>query len=268
MDQLATAANRAGVALYAVDAESSHGAEVRSALTEQGATSETLSVVDENFRAPLEYTTQATGGRLLRSSGKLADQLVEMVAGLETFYSLGFTPPEDWQPGSDHAVRVEVKGGGLVASYRERVRLHAPDELEASATIAALMYQTLDNPLQVRAAPGVRTPPEGGTAVLPIDLELPTRRLGFLPREGSQNASISIYVVSRDASGNPGPVQKVPFHLAIPDEFMEEALSDSARYSLPFVLRPGDQQVAIGVRDNVSGLFSALRLDVTEHSRF
>ena len=46
----------------------------------------------------------------------------------------------------------------------------------------------------------------------------------------------------------------------------EQALADSAHYSLPLVLRSGDQQVAIGVRDNVSGRFSAVRLDVSHLS--
>ena len=269
MSQLATAVNRAGVTLYAVDAQGNHGNEIRSALTEQGATSETLSVVDENFRAPLEYTTKATGGRLLRSSGNLDDQLVKMFAGLRSFYSLGFVPPAEWEPGSDHEVRVVVNGKGRQVSYPETVRLHAPDEREASATIAALMFQTLDNPLEVGTVAGELTVSEGGeSAALPIGLELPIRNLGFVPQDGKQAASISIYVASKDAAGNPGKVQKLPFHMAIPDEFMQEAMGDSARYSLPLVVRPGDRQVAIGVRDNVSGRFSALRLDLATYSTF
>ena len=49
---------------------------------------------------------------------------------------------------------------------------------------------------------------------------------------------------------------------------MDEALADSAHYPLPLVLRQGDRQVAIGIRDNVSGLFSAIRLDVSQFSQF
>ncbi len=277
MQQLAIAANRAAVTLYSIDAEGNHGGDVKSALTEQGATSEAVAVVEENFREPLEDASKATGGRLLRSSGELADQLVDLVGGLRTFYSLGFTPPADWQTGSDHKLEVTVRGKGLVARHREDIRLPEADEREAGATIAALMYQTVDNPLDIRATPGFAVPREDGTAALPITLEIPIGKLEFLPRDGSpeggqtgrvQAGSLTIYVSTRDKEGNPGKVQKIPFRLDIPDDRMDQALADSAHYPLPLVLRRGDRQVAIGIRDNVSGRFSAVRLDVAQHSRF
>ncbi len=269
MRSLANAANRAGVTMYAIDAHGNHGGEVRSALTEQGATSETVSVVDENFREPLEYASKATGGRLLLSSGKLADQLVELVGGLRTFYSLGFVPPEDWQPGSDHKIDVKFLGSGRV-SHRELVRLPAADEREASATVAALMYQTMANPLGVSAtlADSSTLREDRRAAVLQVAIAIPIAKIAFLPQNDQQAASLSIFVSTKDAAGNPGRVQKIPFHLAIPQEFMEQALSDNAHYALPLIVRSGDQQVAIGVRDEVSGLFSAIRFDVGQFSDF
>ncbi len=269
MRQLADAANRAGVTLYAIDAEPSHGGEIRSALTEQGATSEAITAVDENYREPLEYASKATGGRLLQSSGTLGEQLVELTRGFSTFYSLGFAPPAGWQPGSERELEIRVRGRkGLVVNHREKVWLPRADDREASATVAALMYHTLDNPLGVRATPGLAAPREDGNAVLPVNLEIPIANLQFLPRNGTQAGSLSIFVSTRDAAGNPSRVQKIPFHLAIPDDKMEQASADSAHYPLPLVLRPGDQQVAIGIRDDVAGNFSAIRLDVSEHSRF
>jgi VWFA-related protein len=267
MRQLAGAANRAEVTLYAIDAAGAHGGEIRSVLTEQGATSEAVSVVDENYREPLEYASKATGGRLLQSSGTLADQLVELVDSLQTFYSLGFTPPADWEPGADHDVRVEVRASGLRVRHRERVVLPAPDEREAGATVAALMFQSVDNPLGLRAVAGDTVPREDGTTVLPIQLEIPIDGLSFLPKDGTQAGSLTIYVSRKDADGDPSQVQRIPFHLAIPDDKMDEARGNVAHYPLPIVLRKGDQQVAIGVRDNTGGVYSAVRLDVSGHRR-
>jgi len=267
MIQLAKAANRANVTMYAIDAEGDHGGIARSALTEQGATSETLSVIDANFRAPLEAVTQATGGRLLRSAGTLADQLLDVVGDLQTYYSLGFEAPEDWADGSDHNIEVKVRGEKLRVSYREAIRIPQADEREASATIAALMYQTANNPLKIQATTGESVKRDDGNAAVPIDLAVPIEKLGFLPLEKTQSGSLTIYVCTKDADGNPGKVQKIPFHIELPNEVMEQAMKDSARYPLPIVLRPGDQQVAIGVRDNVNGIFSAIRLDVSELSR-
>lgn len=269
MEQLATAANRAGVTLFAIDAESNHGGDLRSALTEQGVTSEAVTLVDENYREPLEYAAKATGGRLLQSSGTLAKQLVELAGGLQTFYSLGFMSPAGWQPGSDYQIEVKVKGKGLKVNHRDKVRLPKPDEREASATIAALMYRTVDNPLEISAKPGFEVPREDGTtAALPVNLEIPIKSLGFLPKDGAQACSLTIYVSIKDKDGNPGKIQKIPFHLAIPDDKMEQALTDAAHYPLPLVLRRGDRQVAIGIRDNVNRQFSAIRLDVAQYSQF
>lgn len=267
MEELAKAANRAEVTIYAVDAESNHGGEIRSALTDQGAWSETVSVIDENYRAPLEFATKATGGRLLQSSGKLADQLGDLFVGIQTFYSLGFTPPDDWQPGSDHRLEVEVKGKGLRVAHRDEVRLPRPDEVEAGAIVAALMYQTVDNPLAIEANPGLAAPRDDGSALLPINIEIPIAKLELLPKGDVHAGSLSIYVSTKDADGNPGAVQKIPFHLDIPGDKMQEAMASSAHYPLPLVLRPGDRQVAIGVRDNFSGRFSAIRLDVSQFSQ-
>lgn len=265
VDRIARTANRAGVTLYAVDAEDSHGGDIRSALTEQGATSEAVSVIDANFRAPLEAATRATGGKLLRASGNLAEQLAETLTELGTFYSLGFTAPDDWDPGEEHDIEVRVPGGRrLVVRHREEVVLPDPDEREAGATVAALLYQTLHNPLGVRASLGESKAREDGALVQEVIVEIPVGRLSLLPGDGAHAGSLSLYVATRNAQGDPGRVQKVPFRLAIPEEKLEEALSDVAHYPLPVLLRPGDRQIAIGVRDELSGAFSALRLDVSE----
>jgi VWFA-related protein len=268
MDQLATAANRAGVTLYAVDAEGNHGGEVRSALTEQGATSETVSVVDENFREPLEYTSRATGGRLLQSSGELPEQLGELFDDFDNFYSLGFSVPADWEPGSEHRIEVKLRGNRrLMLRHREKVRIPKPDEVEAGATVAGLMYHTLDNPLGIQASPGSPTAREDGTSVLPVRLEIPVANLELVPSGDTHAVSLSIFVSVKDKDGNPGPVQKVPFHLNIPNDKVEQAMGESAHYTLPLVVRPGDRQVAITVRDDVDRSLSTIRLDVGRGSR-
>jgi VWFA-related protein len=268
MEKLASRANAAGVTLYAVDAEGNHGGDLRSALTEQGATSETLSVVDENYRAPLEYASKATGGRLLRSSGELVEQLADVVSDFDTFYSLGFMPPAGWDPGTEHDIKVEVGGKELRVRHREEVRLPQPDELEAGATVAALIYQTVDNPLGFQATPGDRTQVREAKAGLPVTLEIPVGNLGFVPQGDVQAGSLTIFVTTKNAAGETSQVQKIPFHLNLPAHVFEQAKGDMAHYPLPLVLRPGDQQVAIGIRDDVNGVFSAIRLDVSEFSSF
>ena len=79
-------------------------------------------------------------------------------------------------------------------------------------------------------------------------------------------AELTLFVSVRDRAGNPGSVQKVPFHLAIPSDKVSEALEQSAHYPLPVILRAGDQQVAVGVRDDASAVISTVRVDVGRYS--
>ncbi len=126
------------------------------------------------------------------------------------------------------------------------------------------MYQTLDTPLGIRATMGTPVPREDGLAALPVRLEIPVGNLGLIPEGGAHKGSLKFFISTKDQYGNAGKVQAIPFSLAIPDEVIEQARGDAAFYDLPLVLRPGDQQVAIGISDEVNGAFSSVRLDVRE----
>lgn len=264
VDRTAESLNRIGVTLYAVDAEGDHGGEIRSALVEQGATSETISVIDANFREPLEAATQATGGLFLRMSGTLADQLVDLVRDFDTFYSLGFDLPDGWAPGSVHRIEVALRDGrrGWHVRHREQVRVPEDGDREAGATVAALMYGSVDNPLGVRARPGEPEPGPEDTRVLPVTLEIPVDGLTLVPHGDVHAGSVTIFVSVQDAEGNPGRVQKVPFHLNVPAAKLDEARGQPAHYTLPLVVRPGDRHAAIVVRDDPSGTLAAVTLDL------
>ena len=267
MEQVADHANSAGVVIYAVDSEASHSGIIRSALTEQGARPQTLSEVDENYRAPLEFTTMATGGKLLRTSGRLEEQLTEAVRNFDTFYSLGFIQPEGWEPGSEHQIKVDVKGRGYRVRYQESVRVPLEGEPEARAVVAALMYQAGGNPLEIKLNPGTEVLRDDGTAALPVLVEMPVKHLTLVPRGQTHALSLTLYISTQDAAGNPGPVQRIPFRLDIPSDRVEDAMGRSAHYSLPVVLRKGAQHAAVGVRDDLSGAFSVVRIDVAQFTQ-
>ncbi|MEM9558357.1 MAG: VWA domain-containing protein [Acidobacteriota bacterium] len=264
MKELSDRANAAGVTFYALDAESDHAGEVRSAATEQGATSETLEVVNANLRAPLELTATQTGGRRFQASGTLLEQLGDLARDFGTYYSLGFPPPPE---AGDGTLNLEVRIRGqrnLRVRHRESVRLSGADERAAQATLASLLFLRADNPLGIELAPGDPTPRDDGRVVLPVRIDIPIARLAMLPQGETFSVDLYLYVATLDAAGDPGQVQRVPFHLEIPSQFFEQALEDAANYPLPVVLEPGDQQVAIGVRDDNSGVIATERLDVRD----
>lgn len=264
-EQVVDRANGAGVTLYALDAESDHATAIRSAAVEAAPFNEAVERLETNLRAPLEFAAQATGGRRFQASPRLPEELASIATDIGTYYSLGFEPPSDAEE-RPHDIEVQVKRKRLVVRHREAFLQVAPDKRAADATVAALLYGAIANPLGVELEPGEPQQRDDGNVVLPVHLLVPMQQVTLLPQgEGeSWAASLALFVTVKDKSGDPRPVQKVPFHLQIPAEAQEGIEEETAHYELPTLLRPGDQQVAVTLRDEAAGVDSAVRLDVTE----
>jgi VWFA-related protein len=257
---VARRANAAGVTFYAIDAVSDHTADLRSAALSGGVAQEALQAMEVNLRDPLESTAVATGGMRLQASPRLGDELERVAADFGTFYSLGFRPTHG-PDGKDHRIEVKLRGPGSVR-HRDHYRLKDADESMGEATMATLLYQAGENPLGVLLTPGRGERREDGLVVLPVKVEVPLRDVVLLPRGEVYASQFAFYVTVKDRAGQPRPVQKIPFHISIPAAAVEDARGRAAAYDLPVVLRPGDQQVAIGVRDEIGGQVATARIDV------
>lgn len=260
IEKMAERANAAGVTLYALDAENDHTSDLRSAQLEQGVSAEVLSLVNANLRDPLERAANATGGRRLQASNKLPEELARIAADFESFYSLGFAPPEG-SAGENLRVEVRVEGPWRVRT-RELLRAVGDEEGAAAATLASLLYNAGGNPLGVALAAGEPQRRDDGSTVLPLAIEIPFDRIGVQPHGDVVDARLSIFITVLDKTGAARPVQKLPFHLSIPADQLENLQGHPAHTTLPVVIRAGDRQVAVGVRDELSGVTSATRLEL------
>lgn len=260
IEDVADRANAAGVTIYALDAESDHTSDLRSAQLEQMVASEVMSLAEGNLRAPLERAAGATGGRRIQASDRLPENLARIGTDFESYYSLGFAPPEG-SAGEELQVEVRVDGPWRVR-YREELRTIDGEEAAAAVTVASLLYNSGGNPLAVSLEAGEPQERDDGNMVLPLRVEIPFDRIGVEPRGDEVAARLSIFVTALDRSGDARPIQRMPFHLSIPSEAVAELQGRSAHTTLPVVIRPGDWQVAVGVRDELSGLTSAARLEL------
>jgi len=258
---LARRANAAGVTVYAIDAVSDHTADLRSAAISGGVAQEALHALEANVRDPLESTAVATGGLRIQASPRLAEELSRVASDFATFYSLGFRP-EHGADGKDHSIQVKLRRGAGAVRHREHYRLKDADESMSETMMATLLYQTGENPLGVVLHLGVAQARDDGLTVLPVKVEVPMRDVVLVPQGEVYSSQFVFYVTAKDRAGQPRPVQKIPFHLQVPASAVEAARRQNASYDLPVVLRPGDQQVAIGVRDAIGGLVATVRLDV------
>lgn len=266
IQRASAAATGARVTLYALDAEGDHATVARSALLEGGAgTTEVLSTIEANVREPLEFISGSTGGRRIQASNRLATDLRTIATDFDSYYSLGFRLEGEQQRSSreiDVRLRADQRKGRIVR-HRGAHQIKVPDERAGDAMLAAIFYNAVDNPLGLRLVPGEPTRREDGSVVLPVIVEIPVANTTLVPAEGTADAYLSIFVTVKDKAGDARRVQKLPFHLRIPTEKLNEAMSDRAHHVLPIVLQKGDQQVAVGVRDEVAATMSTARLEVT-----
>ena len=265
VQQVAEAANAAGVTFYALDAQGDHAIGVRSAVSEGWAeTSEVISTFEANVREPLEYTSEATGGRRIEASDKLLSDLAIVAADFDSYYSLGFRPPEAEQ-GKMQDIKVRLLGDaakGRTVRYRESRRTKGTDQRTGEAMLAAIFYNATANPLELGLTHGEPVRREDGNMVLPVTIEIPVARIALIPEEAVSAGRLSIYVTVKDKSGDAREVQRLPFHLQIPSDKVEEAKQHAAHHTLQVVLRPGDQQLAVGVRDEIASTLSTIRIEV------
>lgn len=263
--ELGRRANAAQVTFYTLDAESSHRSFGRSAAYTGGLenviTNTVLETSESNNRAPLELAAVDTGGRRIEATGRLAQQLSKIGNDFATFYSLGFRAPEASSK-EKHSIEVKVLGKGLRVRHREAYEDKGADRRSGEAVIAALLYNTIDSGLGVALEPLAARSGDNETRVLPVLIKIPISQVAFLPQGDQHNAQLSFFVTVKDKKGNIRPVQKIPFKLRIPADKFDEAQSRTADYELPVVLQAGDQQLAIGVRDDIGGVVSTRRLEL------
>ena len=189
--ELSRQANAAGVTFYALDAEPNHASFIRSATTEGVAAQVNTSfraegAIEENFRQPLESLALDTGGKRLYASPTLARQLSSISTDFNTFYSLGFEAVGT-KSKSTHRIKVDIvkeKRKGLKVRHRADYTRRSREDKMASATVAALLYNSVDNPLEVSMEPGEGQKRDDGRMVVPVDLQIPLGERHPSPQPG------------------------------------------------------------------------------------
>ena len=267
--KLGRAANTSGVTFYSIDAETDHASIGRSAAMAGGAGGilpiQVIELLGNNPRETMELTAQTTGGRRVQRTQKLTETLGQLAQDFQTFYSLGFQA-ESSDPEKPHRIEVKVRRKGLRARHRETFQTRGRDHRSGDFAMAALLYNSVDNPLGITLEPGEIQRQDDGSALLTVLVKIPVGKLVLLPQGPNHSAQLSFFVSVKDKGGDPRPVQKIPFHLPIPADKVDEAKGREAAYPLPLVVRPGDLQAVVGVRDDYASQDSVVRMDLDRFS--
>ena len=74
--------------------------------------------------------------------------------------------------------------------------------------------------------------------------------------EGEHLLRARIWVQALASNGDISPPQVEPFELTIPAGDLERAMESYYTYTLPLIMKEGDQRLTVAVRDEVAGATS------------
>ncbi len=254
-------ANAQRVTLYTLQAS---GAEAPAASDAAAGSTERLfqfASIATAQRASLQNSLHAladgTGGRAMLDVNDFKPELARMREDFESYYSLGFTPAHK-VAGGEHKLEVRVKRKGAQLRYRESYRDKTPIERTVDRTLAALLYGIEDNPLKIEIELGEQAPGPSGTVSLPVRLRIPLSKVAVLRGDGVYEGNLRVLVATRAPDGRTSAVKQVPVPIRIPHDQVLHALGQFYVYTLTLNLVPGEQKVAVGVRDDTSATTSYL----------
>ncbi len=213
-------------------------------------------------RDSLQLLADETGGRAILDANEFLPDLARVREDALSFYSLGFTPAHSGD-GREHRIEVKVKRPGLRLRYRQTYRDKTPLEKVIDHTFAALLYNIEDNPLDISVEIGDLSPGPAGSVAVPIRLRIPLFKLAILNHEETFQGSLRLFVITRNQDGATSPVRQVAVPLSIPRNEVLRAMGQFYLYTLTLQLPPGEQRVALGVRDEIASTASFLSRAVT-----
>ncbi len=271
LQTLASHANAHRVTLYTLQAaglQAPDAADASFAPNERLYQFQSISTIDRsNQRDSLQMLADDTGGRAILDANDLLPDLARMREDLSSSYSLGFTPQGHSGDGREHRLEIRIKRPGIRLRYRQSYRDKPALEKAVDRTLAALFYGIEDNPLRVVMEIGEPAPAEGssggGQYAVPVHLKIPLFKLAIVNRQDTYEGKLRILVAVRDDTGATSAVRQVEVPLHISRKEVLNAMGQYYLYTLTLTLKPGEQHIAVAVRDDFAAATSYLSRPVT-----
>jgi VWFA-related protein len=260
-EELTAQANANRISFYTIDAAGlrvyeSNSAENAGGPPNPGFTQLIDGVRIANLQSPLQLLAEKTGGQVILNANRITPHLDSWLNDFKTLYSLGYTPTH-YGDGRYYKIEVKVKNRkDLEVRHREGYRDKSTDSRMNDGTMAALNFPVESNPLGVSMEFGQAQPRQDGFFLVPVNVRIPIGKLVLVPREKSEDARVRLFIAAMDGNGGTSEVQQTPVPISVPKAEVAKAQNQNYIYSVTLLMRPGDQRVAVGVRDDVAAMES------------
>jgi VWFA-related protein len=217
-----------------------------------------------NLQSSLRFMANETGGVAIVNTNNAFPVLQRISQDFGTYYSLGYQPAH-FGDGRYYNIEVKLKDKGrkgLVVRHREGYRDHSPETRMNDGTVAALYYTFENNPLGIKLDFAAETRRDDGFYLVPVEVRIPIGNIAMIPREGTHEGRLKLYVGALDDKGRTSPVQQMPVAVSIPNDRMDHARTQDYVYTVTLLMRSGSQRVAVGVRDELAAQEAFLQRQV------
>ena len=264
LDELTAQANANRVTFYTIDAAGLRSYESNSAANQgpgpqaAGLSQLVDSIQISNLQSTLQTLAEKTGGVAILNTNVILPRLEKIAADFNTYYSLGYTPPH-FGDGRYYKIEVKVKNRkDLVVRHREGYRDKSTESRMSDGTLAALNFPFEENPLGITLEFGQPRARDDGFYLVPVLVRIPIGRLVLIPRDKTEDAKVRLFIAALDERGGTSDVQQASVPISIPKGDVTAAQKKQYVYSVTLLMRPGDQRVSIGARDDVGAQASFL----------
>lgn len=266
-NRLAAHANANRVTLFPIDAAGVRGGRAqhmsfRSAHFAPSPRNDSLHVA--NLQNGLHLLAHETGGKLLSNSNDLADLLADVDDRLSSSYSLGFHAA-DRKPGEIRQISVELArhaAKGRRIEYRRSYRDKSVDERLAERLLSVAYLGNAENPLRARVGFAASEALEKNVHELAVGVDVPAEAILALPLRGEEAGQLRLWLLAvREDDGARTTVRQKS--LLVSGGSGVAAIDGAYRFEVAMKLPEGEYQVAVGVRDETTGVTSLLREPVS-----
>ncbi len=206
-----------------------------------------------------DYIALATGGSVQKNTRDFEGSVARIREQLVLTYFLGYQRPGA-PDGKISRVQVKVKQSGLRVRHHEKVLNKTGDHHLADLALSRVRFNIGDNSLGLSLVEGQPQPGNEGKIVRAIQFLVPVESLVLMPQGEAHSGELVAAVAVLDGEGRTAEPRLMRLSISIPsDRYRSGAV---AARTLRLLMAPDTRRVAIGIRDETSGLTSTAALDL------
>jgi len=206
-----------------------------------------------------DYMALATGGSVQKNTRDLEGSVARIRELMDLTYFLGYQRPGA-PDGKISSVKVRVKKPGVRVRHHEKVLNKTSDQYLADLALSRVRFNLGGNSLGLSLVEGQPRTGEEGKIIRAIQFRVPVESLVLMPKGDVHSGDVVAAVAVLDGKARTAEPRLMRLSISIPsDQYQADAI---ASRTLRLLMAPDTKRVAIGIRDETSGLTSTAALDL------